>query len=306
MKRKQLKQLSDVVKAVTMTLVVGGLLALMTPAQAVRAPVMNSGDIAAAKGDIPTPQKFMPAIEAYMQYMESSIAESIAALTMIVELAKAGDLDDAKAQYIKAHQAYERVRPALQSFGFIDKMVNSRADYFLDREANPGFKGYHRVEYDVFVLADVEKTVHDTQHLLHHLRDVNKRIAIETLEIAKLVQSGADFMEMILEKKLLGIENQYAGSDLADIQANLDGSQQVVTLLKPFIDEPVMANSNALFERIQAIMDGYREGDGFKQFNQLKSADKARLYSLVTKQAQQLAELRALLDIEVYFKYKSE
>ena len=48
MKRKQLKQLSDVVKAVTMTLVVGGLLALMTPAQAVRAPVMNSGDIAAA------------------------------------------------------------------------------------------------------------------------------------------------------------------------------------------------------------------------------------------------------------------
>ncbi|KGF25450.1 EfeM/EfeO family lipoprotein [Oligella urethralis] len=306
MRYNELKWLNRPAKAASLTLLVAALLVQVMPAHAIRAPVLNTGDATAAKGDIPTPQKFIPAIEAYMQYMASAIEESIAELTMIVELAESAALAEAKPHYIRAHQAYERIRPALQSFGFIDDVVNTRADYYLDREANPNFKGYHRVEYDIFVLADEEKTIRDTQDLLYQLRDVNKRIAIETLEIVKLVQSAADFMEMILEKKLLGIENQYAGSDLADIQANIDGSRQVVSLLAPFIDEPVMANITAVFERIQHIMDNYREGEGFKQFNQLNAADKARLYSLVTEQAQQLAELRALLDIEVYFKYKSE
>ncbi len=54
---------------------------------------------------------------------------------------------------------------------------------------------------------------------------MHKRVATETIEIPKLVQASADFIEMILETKLGGKENIYSLSDLTDIAANLEGAK---------------------------------------------------------------------------------
>lgn len=46
--------------------------------------------------------------------------------------------------------------------------------------------------------------------LLRGISDLKKRLAIEDIPIAKLVQSAGDSLELILTDKLAGIENQYA------------------------------------------------------------------------------------------------
>ena len=62
----------------------------------------------------------------------------------------------------------------------------------------------------------MQSSAESAKALLRGISDLKKRLAIEDIPIAKLVQSAGDSLELILTDKLAGIENQYAKSDLGD------------------------------------------------------------------------------------------
>lgn len=215
-----------------------------------------------------------------------------------------GQLAQAKAAYIQAHQHYETVRPIIVLFGNTDRTINSRADYFLDKEKDYRFVGFHLVEYLLFSQQDLKAALPASDELLLKGRDLQKRVLNETIEIPKLVQASADFIEMILETKLSGKENIYSQTDLFDMAANAKGSQVIIDVISPFVEAKTLDQIKENDQKINKIVQSYQLAKGqYAPYSQLKQQDKMTLYSLLTQQAELLATLRAQLDVDVYYKY---
>lgn len=269
------------------------------------APIIDDSNVVTAKGDIQTPRKYEHAIGGYLHDVRNQLDILDNAVDQIVRSSQAGHLQAAQNAYIQAHQAYERVRPIMVLFGNVNDTINSRADYYLQGADDPRFVGFHLVEYDLFYLKDNQKAYDAAVNLQHEVQDLRKRMAVETIDIGRMAQASADFMETILQTKLLGKENQYSHSDLADIAANVEGSERVIHHLHAFIPPDEFSAIKQGFRQIDGILNQYRFPNGrYQEFGRLSSADRSALYSLVTDQAERLSHLRAALNIDVYYKYR--
>ncbi|HHR6045854.1 TPA: EfeM/EfeO family lipoprotein [Providencia alcalifaciens] len=272
--------------------------------KALRSPVQTGDNIIIAKGDIPTPEKYQPAIQEYLTFVNKELSEMVEQLEKLNQSIQKGQLAQAKAAYIQAHQHYETVRPIIVLFGNTDRTINSRADYFLDKEKDYRFVGFHLVEYLLFSQQDLKAALPASDELLLKGRDLQKRVLNETIEIPKLVQASADFIEMILETKLSGKENIYSQTDLFDMAANAKGSQVIIDVISPFVEAKTLDQIKENDQKINKIVQSYQLAKGqYAPYSQLKQQDKMTLYSLLTQQAELLATLRAQLDVDVYYKY---
>ncbi|EUD05899.1 TPA: EfeM/EfeO family lipoprotein [Providencia alcalifaciens] len=272
--------------------------------KALRSPVQTGDNIIIAKGDIPTPEKYQPAIQEYLTFVNKELSEMVEQLEKLNQSIQKGQLAQAKAAYIQAHQHYETVRPIIVLFGNTDRTINSRADYFLDKEKDYRFVGFHLVEYLLFSQQDLKAALPASDELLLKGRDLQKRVLNETIEIPKLVQASADFIEMILETKLSGKENIYSQTDLFDMAANAKGSQVIIDVISPFVEAKTLNQIKENDQKINKIVQSYQLAKGqYAPYSQLKQQDKMTLYSLLTQQAELLATLRAQLDVDVYYKY---
>ncbi|CAG9428152.1 Iron uptake system component EfeO [Providencia alcalifaciens] len=272
--------------------------------KALRSPVQTGDNIIIAKGDIPTPEKYQPAIQEYLTLVNKELSEMVEQLEKLNQSIQKGQLAQAKAAYIQAHQHYETVRPIIVLFGNTDRTINSRADYFLDKEKDYRFVGFHLVEYLLFSQQDLKAALPASDELLLKGRDLQKRVLNETIEIPKLVQASADFIEMILETKLSGKENIYSQTDLFDMAANAKGSQVIIDVISPFVEAKTLDQIKENDQKINKIVQSYQLAKGqYAPYSQLKQQDKMTLYSLLTQQAELLATLRAQLDVDVYYKY---
>ncbi|HHR6078721.1 TPA: EfeM/EfeO family lipoprotein [Providencia alcalifaciens] len=286
------------------SVMIASLVASTAYGKALRSPVQTGDNIIIAKGDIPTPEKYQPAIQEYLSLVNNELSEMVVQLEKLNQSVQKGQLAQAKAAYIQAHQHYETVRPVIVLFGNTDRTINPRADYFLDKEKDYRFAGFHLVEYLLFAKQDLKAALPASDELLLKGKDLQKRVLTETIEIPKLVQAPADFMEMILETKLSGQENIYSLSDLSDMAANAKGSQAIIEVISPFIEAKTLDQIKENDQKINKIVQSYQLAKGqYKPYNQLKQQDKMALYSLLTQQAELLATLRAQMDVDVYYKY---
>ncbi|MFB9144903.1 EfeM/EfeO family lipoprotein [Vibrio artabrorum] len=276
-------------------------------AKALRAPIQTGSDVIVAKGDIPTPDRYKPATHAFMTYTVNNIDAIISLLKKVRVSINNNNLIDAQNDYVKAHQHYEMIRPIVGLFGHTDRVINARADYFLKGERDYRFKGFHLIEYLLFKTKDTPAALDAIDELLMLITDLKQRVEKEHIEIPKLVQSSADYLEMILEVKLNGQESIYSHSDLSDMAANILGSQTIIDEIEPFISPQTLKPIVKNYQKINQILNQYATEQGhFRSYEKLASYDKKKLYSLLSNQAYLLATLRSNLNLDVYYKYEAE
>lgn len=285
-------------------------LLLSTPgyAEKYRAGNPDTGsDVVIAKGDIPSPEKFRPVVADYMTVMGKQAAAAEHQLLLLQKALTAGDMAAARQAYIQAHYDYEVIRAAVVVFGHADRVINPHAGYFLSREQDPKFTGFHRIEYALFAQNDPVAAQAATADLLRNIADLKQRIAVETLPAAKLVQSADDSIELILSTKLAGDENRYSRSDLSDIAANIEGARRIVSGLAPLLSAKTNDTLRKQFAGPDAVMARYLDTRGqYAVYEKLTPEDKQQLYADLTLLAESLAQLRAELKIDVYYKYRNE
>ncbi|MFP3014347.1 MAG: EfeM/EfeO family lipoprotein [Arsenophonus sp.] len=257
-----------------------------------------------AKGNIQTDEKYCKSIKSYLNFVIMESNSMILKLDILEKKLKSGDLKKAQKNYIQAHHHYEAIRPIIILFRNIDRIINVRSDYFLNGVIDYRFKGFHLIEYQLFIRKNIKEALNATNQLLINLRDLKKRISIENLDIIDLIQASSDFIEMILKTKLIGKENIYSLSDLNDIAANLRGSKEAVMVLSPFIEKKILFPILQNYKKSNDILSRYKlPGGEYKSHNQLSTKDKMAFYSILSQQAEFLSVLRSQLDVNLYHKY---
>lgn len=249
-----------------------------------------------------SPLDLVGPVSDYKLYVGDQVDQLKTNTAAFVAAIKAGDLDKARALYAPTRVFYERIEPLAELFSDLDGSIDSRADDHELKEKDPGFTGFHRIEYGLFSLNSTRQAAAFADKLSADVADLDNRIASLTVEPKVMVGGAAGLIEEVAASKISGEEDRYSHTDLYDFQANVDGAKKIVDLLRPLLnkaDPALITRIDTNFNTLDTILAKYKTGNGgFETYDKLTNADRLALQGPVTVLAEDLAKLTGTLGIE--------
>ncbi len=245
--------------------------------------------------------KLVNAITEYKVYVTKETDKLRADNKTFTDAVIAGDVAKAQKNYASAHVHWERIEPIAELFSDLDKSMDSRADDFAKKEADPKFTGYHRIEKALFR----DKTTKGMKPFAKKLQkdglDLQKRIVTLTIEPKNMVDGAADLIEEVSKTKISGEEDRYSHTDLWDFSANVEGSQKIVELLRPLIQKAnpeLLARIDTNFTKVNQGLAKYKTPDGgFATYNNVSETDKKDMKTTIAALSEDLSQLRGTLGV---------
>lgn len=253
----------------------------------------------AAKGDALL--SLGEAITAYKAYVVGETAQLVSGTKAFTDAVKAGDIEKAKALYAPTRQHYERIEPIAELFSDLDGSIDAREDDYEQKAADPKFTGFHRLEKALFGDNSVKGMASYADKLNHDVLELQTRINELAFPPSKVVGGAAGLIEEVAASKISGEEDRYSHTDLWDFQANIEGAQKIVDLLRPQLQKEnsaLLTKVDANFKKVNTILAKYRTKTGFETYDKLTDADRNALKGPITALAEDLAQLRGVLGLD--------
>lgn len=256
------------------------------------------GDQAAPKNDL---LALTGPITEYKAYVTAQVVELVKGTKAFTDAVKAGDIEKAKSLYAPTRQYYERIEPIAELFSDLDGSIDAREDDYEQKANDPKFTGFHRLEKALFGDNSTKGMEKYADQLNTDVLDLQTRISELAFPPSKVVGGAAALIEEVAASKISGEEDRYSHTDLWDFQANVDGSQKIVNLLRPLLTKdnaPLLAKVDANFKKVDTILTKYRTKEGFETYDKLTDADRNALKGPVTALAEDLSQLRGVLGLD--------
>ncbi len=240
---------------------------------------------AAAKAK-PSMVAFVGPLSEFRVYLSSQSTALIKAVTALEQAIEAGDLSQAQALYVPARTAYQRIAPAAQRLAELDNTINARADYFEKREQDPGFSGFHRLEYALFQQRTLDGLTPVAQRLLTDVTTLKQQLLAQSLPPEQLVSTVVRNLNNLGEVRASsGEEERYSRTDLNGFAGNLFAARKVVDLLRPLLTKSAAELLPTLDNAIASLdveLDGFKVEKGYASYDSVSAeqrkqiADKAK------------------------------
>jgi iron uptake system component EfeO len=237
----------------------------------------------------------------YKLFVSKKVDGLVAATAAFTAAVKSGDLATAQSLYATTRINYETIEPIAELFNDLDANIDSRADDHEKKEADEGFIGFHRIEYGLFE----KKSTLGLDSLANKLNDdvveLRKRLKSLTIPPEKMVGGAAALIEEVAKTKITGEEDRYSHTDLYDFQANVDGAQKIVDLLRPLTAKADVTLVNEIdhnFATVDKILTKYKLGTGFESYDKVTEEDRTALRGPITALAEDLSKLRGILGLD--------
>lgn len=248
------------------------------------------------------PRELVAPLAEYKVYVTREVDALVTETKAFADAIKSGDLATAQRLYAPTRLHYERIEPVAELFDDLDKSIDVRADDFEAKEADPNFKGFHRIEKGLFADKNTTGLESLADGLLTDVTELQKRIAALPIPPEKMVGGAAGLVEEVAATKISGEEDRYSGTDLWDFQANVDGSKQIFALVRPLLAKrqaPLVSRVDKQFAKVDDLLAKYRTADGgFEPYGRLNPKDRNALKASITALAEDLSSLRGALGLD--------
>ncbi|MCU1606227.1 MAG: efeO [Modestobacter sp.] len=231
----------------------------------------------------------------YQRYVQNQTGALVEQTTAFVDAVKAGDVAGAKALYPVARTYWERIEPVAESFGDLDPIIDGREG---DQAEGEDFTGFHRIERALWQTGDVSDMGPYADQLLTNVQEIATRANDVQLDALQLANGAKGLLDEIATGKITGEEDRYAHTDLWDFQANLDGSQNAVQALRPYLQDAapnLVGQIDDRFAAVQAELATYRQGDGFVSYDQLTEEQLRGLSDSITALTEPVSQVAAVV-----------
>ncbi|CAH0215685.1 MULTISPECIES: iron uptake system protein EfeO [Pseudomonas] len=235
---------------------------------------------AAAKAR-PSMVAFIGPLSEFRVYLSSQSIALIKAVAALEQAIEAGDLSQAQALYVPARAAYQRLAPAAQRLAELDNAINARADYFDKREQDPGFVGFHRLEYALFQQRNLDGLTPVAQRLSIDVANLKQQLLAQSLPPEQLVSMLVRNLNSLAEVRASsGEEERYSHTDLNGFAANLDAARKVVDLLRPLLSKSaaeLLAKIDSAVTAFDAELNGLKVKDGYASYDTVSAEQRKRI-----------------------------
>ncbi|WP_426205928.1 iron uptake system protein EfeO [Pseudomonas sp. TWP3-1] len=241
---------------------------------------------AAAKAK-PSMVAFIGPLSEFRVYLASQSSALIKAVTALNQAIESGDLAQAQSLYLPARAAYQRLAPAAQRLAELDNSINARADYFEKREQDPGFIGFHRIEYALFKQRNLDGLAPIAKRLLSDVTSLKQQLLAQSLPPEQLMEIVVRNLNTLADVRAAsGEEERYSHSDLNGFAANQQTAHKVVDLLRPLLVKSaadLLPKIDSALADFDTALNSFKVNDGYVSYDSVSAeqrqqlADKARI-----------------------------
>lgn len=253
--------------------------------------VTPSDEAVAAASDLSL-RRFLGPLSEYRVYLVMQSRAAVKAAETLEQAIAAADLAAARTAWKAARIPYRHLEPVVWRISDLENAIDPRAAYLAQREADPAFTGYHRLEYGLFRQDSTAGLGPAAARLTADLRALSDRLESMELDPALLIDLPGAMAGQLATAHVPAGENLYAGNDLEELQASLDGIGKLTGLLLPVLAgvDPGLADRIAQTgQQVERDLAGLRQAGGWPAYDQVPAEARQRL-------AQSLGELQAGLD----------
>lgn len=184
----------------------------------------------------PPLKAFIGPLSEYRVYVGLQSSALVKDTQMLADAVKAGDLNGARLAYVTARVPYKRIEGISGRIADLENRIDPVAAYFEKREDDPGFSGFHRIEYGLYSLNSTDGLAPFADALVADVTALKTRLKELKLVPEDLAISAARQARRLAEDTVPNGDNRYGFADLADFNANLDGMEKSVSPLYPLIE----------------------------------------------------------------------
>ncbi|MGI8722629.1 MAG: iron uptake system protein EfeO [Geodermatophilaceae bacterium] len=235
------------------------------------------------------------ATEDYSRYVQSQTVALTEKNDEFVAAVVAGDIPGAKSLFPIARTYWERIEPVAEIFGDLDPAIDGREGEQAEGEE---FTGWHRLEFDLWVLGDVSQSGPIAEKLQVDVAEVVELANATDLSPIQLANGAKELLDEIATGKITGEEDRYSHTDLWDFAANLEGSEAAVQALRPALEErdpELVAALDTEFANATAALEVHRSGDGWQLHDQLTEDQLQVLSDAINALAEEVSQVAGVI-----------
>jgi iron uptake system component EfeO len=249
----------------------------------------------------PPIKAFIGPLSEYRVYLILQSSALIRETEKLAAAIRASDLDAAKQNYLAARLPYRRMEAVTGRFADLKNAIDPIAAYLEKREADPAFTGFHRIEYGLFSQDSLDGLEPVADKLVADVTTLRTRLRELKLAPEDLGQGIERLSRSLAEGRVLQGESRYASSDLAELDATLDGMEKGVGLLVPLLEGAAPDVNAAIKDRLAAVratLAGLKDAGGYPAYDHIDAQAKDRLARDFGAVADAVAKLNAALGLE--------
>ncbi|MGW1162476.1 iron uptake transporter permease EfeU [Streptomyces sp. NPDC002513] len=254
-----------------------------------------------AKAVVPVSEDDLAApLKAYKGYVGQGLATLVTQTRKLSDDIAGGHLDTARTDWLTAHRTYASLGAAYGTFEDFDQKINGRADGLPGGVNDPGFTGFHRIEYGLWHGQSAERLKAPAQQLADAVAGLQKAFPTQAFDPGDLPLRAHEILENTLQFELTGDADQGSGTELATADANLSGTRELLTVLRPLLTRrapQLLPTVDADIARVQKLLDAAHRGDSWTPVDRLDATTRARLNGATGQLLEDLAPIPDLLEI---------
>ncbi|PAT43315.1 iron uptake system protein EfeO [Vandammella animalimorsus] len=227
----------------------------------------------------------------------------------LAEAVAAGDVSAARTHWLQARAAYKRIEGVAGRFADLEARIDPQASYLAQREDDPAFTGFHRLEKALFQQGSAAGLSNAAQQLAADADALKTRLRELQQKPEDLSDSALWLIHRLQEGALAQGENPYAQTDLADVHANLEGMEKIVLLTSPLLQGARPELAAQVQQRFAAVRNALQahqvqaQGEtdsepGWPPYAQITPEQRAQLAALLGELADTIAQINPALGLE--------
>lgn len=232
----------------------------------------------AVKGVVPvTANDLAGPLKAYQAYVVSGLAELVTHADQLRDAVHANDVTAARSQWTQVHSTYVRLGAAYGAFGDADAKIT---DGFQQLE-----QGLWKDPAGLTPVADkLDADVHDLQTAFPSTRTDPKDLGLRAHEV----------LEDSIKDTLTGKDDHGSGTGIATLSAALDGTSELITVLRPVLTGryPALSEVDSGLAKVRALI----AADGATSLDALSRTQREQLNGAVGDLVEKLAPIAVICE----------
>ncbi|MFG2887092.1 EfeM/EfeO family lipoprotein [Streptomyces sp. NPDC048297] len=182
-----------------------------------------------------TEHDLIPPAIAYQKWVGHGLDDVVRLTGRLRDAVDRGDLAGARTAWLPAHLEYERLGAAYDAFGDADAHINGTDAGLPGGVRDKDFTGFRRVEYGLWHGGSAQSLRAPAAALVKAVSALRGDWAQTRMDPAQLGLRAHEILENTVQFELTGRTDYGSGSNLATARANLDGTREVLTRLRPLL-----------------------------------------------------------------------
>ncbi|MDH6492630.1 iron uptake transporter permease EfeU [Streptomyces sp. SAI-127] len=239
-------------------------------------------------------------LTSYKAYVNRGLTTLVARTRRLSDDIAAGRLGAARTDWLTAQRTYASLGAAYGTFQDYDQKIDGRPDGLPGGVHDKAFTGFHRIEYGLWHGQSASELTAPAKELAADAAGLRKAFPAQDFDPGDLPLRAHEILENTLQFELTGDADQGSGTELATADANLTGTRELLTVLRPLLTTRaphLLPTVDADLARLQKLLDSAHHGGSWTPVDRLGATARARLNGATGQLLEDLSPVPDLLEI---------